>query len=85
MLQARQVMLEAAIQSGTSQSQKDRCQMMPLPQGQLPQSGSYRQAVESCLPGLGEWRNKALFFGDRTLLFSPDWLGTGNSLPASAF
>lgn len=63
MPQARQVKLEAAIQSRKSQSQKDRCQVIPFPQRQLSQTGSYRQAVKSCLPGLGEWRNMALFWG----------------------
>lgn len=80
MLQARQVMLEAAIQSGASQSQKDRCQMMPLPQRQLPQSGS--RILSSRVERMEKY---GIIFGDRTLLFSPDWLGTGNSLPASAF
>lgn len=63
----------------------------PITEGQMPNditspkaAATIRQLqteVKSCLPGLGEWRNMALHFGDRTLLCSPDWLGTGNSLP----
>lgn len=67
----------------------------PVTEGQVPNDASSPKAaatVRQLQTGsrilssrVGRMEKYGIIFWDRTLLFSLDWLGTGNSLPASAF